>query len=641
MGSREINVRGQRDRAVVTLLLLEAPETIQRQVLADMLWPLADRTKSRASLRQSISIIKKTLASQDVETGFLERPVLGGDFVSLETELDLLEEFSGSLEMFKPLAARMVNQRSLLSSLDGISPNFDDWLSQTRTRLLQDAQIKLAKIFEGRSTPPDVRVLAADAVLRINEYDEAAIRAKMQTFFDQAENARALKVYADFVDLLDEELGAEPSLKTQDLAVEIKLAVEHAASQPQLSIPSSPTSQVSKVSLAVMPFTALGADPINKYDVLGILDQLTCGLSLNQAPAVISSNSTRGYINQDPRIAHLGDELGVAYVVTGSVRTQGDKSVVAVQLCDTKTEHVVWSWVKNCSRDDLISINSDVALQISNALSPSVNAAELSRTRDVPEVDLEPYHLMLRAKDRMFKLTQNGFVEAGHLLRQALQKKQDFAPAHALLAEWYSIRYWQRWSSQTEDDFAKMNDHVQRAMSLAPRDGRIMAMWGHFKIILERNYDAASELFAEAIDLNPNDSETLNWSVPTLAYSGHAALAVENAKKALRLSPYDPFMFRNEHFTSIAHYANGDFDEAAQYGLSSFKRVPTYTSNLRTTIAALVAGGRTDGLEELLAAHREAEPQFSVNRFLPNHGFRDEDQRMLYGKRLMDAGLSP
>jgi len=96
-----------------------------------------------------------------------------------------------------------------------------------------------------------------------------------------------------------------------------------------------------------------------------------------------------------------------------------------------------------------------------------------------------------------------------------------------------------------------------------------------------------------------------------------------------------------EHFLSIAYYALGDFDKAAQYGLSSFKRVPTYTSNLRTTIASLVAAEREAELSGLLAAHLVAEPEFSVKAFVPNHGFRDYADKALYGERLLAAGLAP
>jgi len=455
------------------------------------------------------------------------------------------------------------------------------------------------------------------------------------------ENGIALKIYADFVDLLDEDLGAEPSLRTQDLAVQIKLAADSMQPSVREEKILFQASRPEPLSLAVLPFEAMGATPLDRFVTLGILDQVTCLLAMHKMPAVISSNSTRGYLGKTQRVRDVGSELGAKYVVTGSTRTDGENVAVTVQLCEASSEHVIWSWVQTCQQTEIMRVNSLIAQLISAALHPSLDAAELACTWHVDEDALEPYHLMLCAKDRMFRLTYNGFAEAGTLLEQAIDKGPNFAPAHALLSDWYSIRYWQKWSDQPARDFDCMNEHIQRAMSLSPRNGRIMAMWGHFKVVLERNYDAAINLFNEAVLIFPNDSETLFWSVPTLAYSGHADQAMERSEHAMRLSPHDPFLFRNEHFFSIACYAQGDFDRAAQYGLSSFKRVPTYTSNLRTTIASLVAANRAVELPVLLAAHANAEPNFSVSQFIPNHGFQDDREKERYGARLIAAGMKP
>jgi len=606
-----VQVNGLKARALITMLILGAPKLLSRKEIADTLWPASSPDKARASLRQTISEIKRAMTQSKLGTEFLEGSELGGGIWKVETEIDAIDEATTSSDEIARIVQLVSKENQILASLDAISEVFDDWLIGVRMRIGDTIQRKLSSIYTSPNVSAGISIIAADAALDF-----------------------------DFVDLLDEELGAEPSIKTQDLAVEIKLSSEPRAG-PQSSSRVAPRIGEEPLSLAVLPFEALGSDPMDRFVTLGILDQVTCLLATHKVPAVISSNSTRIYMNKDIPIRDVGAELGVTYVVTGSTRSIGNAVSIAVQLCDARTEHVIWSWIRTCNRNELIEINSVIAQQISTALHPSINAAELTRTWNTKDVDLEPYHLLLRAKDRMFRLTYKGFSEAGELLTQAIEKGPNFAPAHALLADWYSIRFWQKWSNEPDLDFDRMNEHVQRAMSLAPGDGRIMAMWGHFKVVLERNYDSAIELFSEAIELFPNDAETLNWSVPTLAYSGHAAHAVENAQKALRLSPHDPFLFRSEHFLSIAYYALGDFDKAAQYGLSSFKRVPTYTSNLRTTIASLVAAEREAELSGLLAAHLVAEPEFSVKAFVPNHGFRDYADKALYGERLLAAGLAP
>ena len=247
--------------------------------------------------------------------------------------------------------------------------------------------------------------------------------------------------------------------------------------------------------------------------------------------------------------------------------------------------------------------------------------------------------MVLRAKELIFRLEKSEFLNAGNLLRQAVGVSPYFAPAHTLLAEWFAINLWEGWSMDPDKDRKSLESHVRRAISLSPGDGRAMALWGHSRFMFEREHDAAIRLFREAVDLYPNDSETLIWSVPGLAHGGDPAGAVENGTRAMQLSPLDPFLFRNEHFLSVAYYANENFDAAADLGLSSFRRAPDYSSNLRATIAALSAADRLDEAEPLVSHHCEIEPEFSVESFIPRHGFRDEADRRRYGVHLIRAGI--
>ena len=166
-----------------------------------------------------------------------------------------------------------------------------------------------------------------------------------------------------------------------------------------------------------------------------------------------------------------------------------------------------------------------------------------------------------------------------------------------------------------------------------------MSLMGHNRVMFHRAYDEALDLFEHAIELCPNDSETLIWSVPTFALAGQPERAVEVGSKALGLSPLDPFSFRNEHFLSLAKYAAGDFESSAELGLSSFKKAPNYGSNIRATVAALAAAGRHGEALPLVEQHGRVEPGFAVEDFIVRQGFRSEEDRRLFCDRLIEAGM--
>ena len=209
-----------------------------------------------------------------------------------------------------------------------------------------------------------------------------------------------------------------------------------------------------------------------------------------------------------------------------------------------------------------------------------------------------------------------------------------------MLADWHSVRIWQGWSDDPGADQRMLERHAQKAISLKPSDGRMMAFLGHNQLIFSRRYGEAQENFDKALTLMPGDSETLIWTVPGLTYNGQTDHAIENGERALTLSPFDPFHFRNQHFLSIAHYAAGNFDRAAELGLSSFENNATYISNLRFTIASLFAVGRTKSAEALVAYHHKIEPEFRVSDLMSRHPWRDQEKREQYGRHLIGAGLN-
>lgn len=629
----QIDIPSRKARALLACLALSPGRGQGRGSLASLFWGDSDTDKARASLRQVISGLRATLQGQgapllstSAETVVL---VPGG----LATDLDALCAAIRNGLPDEGDIDRIAALPGLLSDLRDVSDGFEEFVARAVDQAVAQATRALKGVFDDPSQPATLRLRAAQAAWVLDDLDEAALRAQMTCLVQAGNSAAALRLYGVFHDRLSQGMDAEPSPETQDLAVRIKLAESRQA-------PPARTETLPLVTVAVLPFEFLGAEPVPDYVAIGLLDQITCQLAGYRAPAVISSNTMRRYLGTVPDLAELRRALRAKYVVSGTVLLHAGEAAVSVQLVDTGSAHVVWAGTYRCAAAGLFDIRASLAETLASVIMPNVDVAELRTAIDMPSAALEPYHLALRAKDLIFRLDRPSLEAAGALLEQAVAQAPLFGPAHALLGEWHVLRYWQGWGPPLDIAREAAQQHLARAIMLSPGDARAMALWGHCRFALARDQDGALRLIETALTLRPNDSGTLVWATPTLAFNGHAERAVAYAQKALGLSPMDPFRYCNEHFLSIAHYCAGDYDAAAETGLACFRKVPHFGSNLRMSIASLVAAGRIDEAGPLVARHRRQEPDFSVAAFMPRHGLRDPVDRRVFGDRLIAAGLA-
>ncbi|MEP3785789.1 BTAD domain-containing putative transcriptional regulator [Ascidiaceihabitans sp.] len=626
---KTFQIKAPRARALITFLALTTGGMRSREYLAQLLWPDVPATNARASLRQLMLVLKQDL--QDADLLQQSRNDISLDQSRISTDVDVLIGRLEGGEHNEHTLAQVGALPRALADLEDISEDLSVWLRAQRERIVARVATCLQTQYSDRALPARMRNRLAKAAQDLDPFDEDAVRVVMASHTELNNSVAALRVYGDFFEMLDRELGAEPSVETQDLAVSIKLAKDK---NPVSVMPAVSD----EVSVAVLPFDAAGTD-LPEHIIIGLLDHVTCQLAGLRAPAVISSNSTRRFLRQHPEPREIGRVLQATYAVTGAIRTDGEKAVISVQLAKTSDNRVVWANRHVCALDDLYDVNIPIAAEIVQVVSPSINSAELTRTVATPLTELEPYHLLLRAKDLIFQLSWPEFERAGVLLKHATTQSPYFAPAHALMAEWFAIAIWQGWSRTPQDDQVALEGHLQKAISLSPGDGRALALWGHSQLVMHRRYGKAEQAFETALELGPNDAETLIWTVPNFAFLGQPERGVAIGEKAMKLSPLDPFVFRNEHFLSVACYGIGDFERAAALGQSSYERVPNYASNMRTTIAALVAVGRLNDARYLASQHAEVEQGFSVSEFFKRAAFRSEDTRRQFCDRLLSAGM--
>ena len=392
-------------------------------------------------------------------------------------------------------------------------------------------------------------------------------------------------------------------------------------------------------TVAVLRPRWLGPDPEDPWLTEGIAHDITEILTRFREPVVISSNSSRLIGVEGDDFSEAARKLCARYLVTSVLRSSGERLRLSIGLEDASSGARLWSDSVNLRREELFDFQDEAASRIAHALVPQIAAAELRCSLRRPPEHLGAYHLLLRAREMIARLDRESFTEAGRLLEHALGIDAGYGNLHGAYAGWLTLRMFQGWSNDWAGDKALMEKTAKIALRLDPDNARTLSLFGHSRTIMERDYASSETLLSQAFALAPNDVETLCWTVPTLSYTGQTEEAIRRAQRALSLSPLDPFRFRHEHFLSIAYFSIHDFCKAVFFGERSLERNKNYTSNVRLTVAALVAVGRKNDAKKLAQRLMVLQPKLKASDVGANSGFQSRTTRQFYSAQLIEAGV--
>lgn len=367
-------------------------------------------------------------------------------------------------------------------------------------------------------------------------------------------------------------------------------------------------------TLAVLPFEA-GGDPGFKYFGDGITEEIITALSLNRAFLVVSHGSSARFGQGGRQTAHAASELGVRYLVSGSVRRHANRLRIFVSLTDAQANGVIWSEHFDGDDADLFQFQSQIASQVSAAIDPRIHEAEVERVRLKPTSNFDAYDCVLRGLGLQFDDGDDSFEAAGSFFRRAVELDPGYARAHGQLARWHSLRAGDGRTAATEQDRMAAQRHAQRALELDPRDAWNMAVAGHIQSVHFKRFATAMELFDQALSINPNCVLAWARSGTSLAYVGRGEEALDRVRNAMRLSPLDQHAFYFSTTNGTASIVLGRFDEAVAW-LSRARRLnPKYRAAMRLLVAAHSLAGEVEAARALAADFMAVEQGFRVSAF--------------------------
>jgi adenylate cyclase len=438
------------------------------------------------------------------------------------------------------------------------------------------------------------------------------------------------KIEAEFADI------GEQSLK--NIARPLRVYRTGPASAPeQLTAPPAALPLPDKPSIAVLPFANMSGDPEQEYFADGMVEEIITALSRIRWLFVIARNSTFTYKGKAVDVKQVGRELGVRYVLEGSVRKGGNRVRITAQLIDATNGAHLWADRFDGLLEDVFELQDKVAISVAGVIEPTLRQSEIERARRKRPDSLDAYDLYLRALPDAFAAMPEDADKALALLGKAIELEPDFAAAHAIIAFCHEQRYL-RGGMQEETRIAALR-HARQAIAAGGDDAAALATAGFVIAVAGHDYETALTAFDRSFALSGSSALALGYSSIVRAWKGDDAIAVEQANRAVRLSPFDPWIYTPYIGLAYAHFAAGRFEETVAAASLATQSNPRFTVPQILHAAALGCLDRKEDAKTVVQRLIELVPGITVATAILSARYVDPKNIASLENALRRAGL--
>jgi TolB-like protein/class 3 adenylate cyclase/Tfp pilus assembly protein PilF len=370
-----------------------------------------------------------------------------------------------------------------------------------------------------------------------------------------------------------------------------------------------------KPSIAVLPFQNMSGDPEQEYFADGMVEDIITALSRFKSLFVIARNSSFSYKGKSPDIRQVGRDLGVRYVLEGSVRKAGSRLRITGQLIDTSTGAHLWADRFDGALEDVFELQDNVTEKVVTALAPRLEQAEIDRSKHKTAGNLSAYDCYLRSLPYLQHPSNQSHEEAMPLLRRAVELDPEFASAYGLLAQWYTYRKGSGLVLNPDDENAEVARLARIVLRIGQDDAAALSNTSWAVAYVLRDLPHAQSLVDRALAMNPNLAHAWGSSGWINLWSGNPAVAVEHLTRAMR---HDP-LHGHHHVpmrTGMAHalFFLDKYDEAMAWAESLLRENPEAHPGLRIFAASAAFANMTDTAREMGARLHATDPEFRISR---------------------------
>lgn len=608
----EVALPARKAQALLAYLALSAGHWHGRDRLAGLLWSDRPEARARNSLRQALASIRHL--GQGLGVDLVETD---GDRVQLpngvaETDVAAFQKLSDN----DPIAATGLYAGDLLEGFTAPDVVFQDWLTGERAALRETACQIFERAVSQLANNGDWRkaVELAKRLVGLDPYRESSHRQLMELHAAAGDRAGAIRQYQACERLLRDELDVAPAQETMDLLEKIR--IRGTATRPSKATLALHPPLPDHPSIAVLPFDNLSGEPEHAYFGDGMAEDIIAGLSKFRWLFVIARNSSFTYKGRPVDVRQLARELGVRYVLEGSIRKGGDRIRVMAQLIDAQARNPIWSGRYDRRIQDLFALQDEITETLVGAIAPEIDQAERQRAERYTPDSVDTWLMFQKGLTAYYGTTEDSLKAAVEILDEVCRRDPQFAQAHAFAAD---ARHRQSIHFDVQGKpklLAAANELARKAIELDSRDSIGYSIYARV-LAFQGDHERAIRFAEQGIDLNPNDWMAHHALGYVLIVGGCFEAGLEALDNAQRLSPQSAFSAGVLSMRAGALIALRRFDEAAMVAELGIEAAHPRPSTFLYLAGALALLGRIDQARMVLRKLQELHPNYSTLALTP------------------------
>ena len=348
-------------------------------------------------------------------------------------------------------------------------------------------------------------------------------------------------------------------------------------------------------------------------------------------------NSSFAYKGQATDVKQVGRELGVRYLLEGSVRKSGNRVRVSAQLIDAEAATHIWAEQYDRALDDVFAVQDELTSSVVGVIEPKLRKAEIERAQRKRPGSLDAYDLYLRALPLGSTAMPGDADKALALLGRAIELEPNYAAAHAMIAWCHEQRYLR--GGLDEETRQAALGHARAAIAVGADDAAALATAAFVIAVVDYDYETAIAAFDRSFALSNSSAQALGFSSIVRAWKGDDAVAIDQAKRAIRLSPFDPLLYIPYVGLAYAHFAAGRFEEAATAAAQASQSNTKFSMPYVLQAAALASLSRFEAARAVIARLRQLEPTLTVSTAIQSARFANPAKNDELREGLLLAGL--
>jgi TolB-like protein len=464
--------------------------------------------------------------------------------------------------------------------------------------------------------------------------DGVNIAARIESIADPGGIAVSRAVYEQVRDRLTASFDDRGEIELKNISRPVHIFAiggVKAGPAPALALPNKP-------SIAVLPFQNMSGDPEQEYFADGMVEEIIAALSRVHWLFVIARNSTFTYKGRAVDIKQVSRDLGVRYVLEGSVRKAGERIRINGQLIDAASGTHLWANRFDGALEDVFDLQDRVTASVVGAIAPKLELAEIERAKRKPTGSLTAYDFYLRGLANMHRDTRESSDQALQMFSRAMELDPDFAAALGLTARCYSRRQVNGWMADRATERAEGDRLARRAAVLAKDDAVALCSAGFALAILAGETDNGADFIDRALAIDPNMAWGWHCSGLVRLWLGQPGVALDHNSRAIRLSPVDPLIGQMQTGVAHAHFVEGRHEEASLWAGRAIRNLANWLPGMIVATASAALCGKLEA-QNLASRLRNLDPTLRISNLRERLPFSRQEYLAPYEEGLRLAGI--